>query len=116
MSKEVISKFKENPKTKVAWWAMGLGLASVLAGPMLGTSAAVLVPLVEKWFGSSASITVGFVVMGLVLALIITALTLSLKAYFSGERSWAMWVGLVPAVMATLMLVFLILGEFLFPH
>jgi len=35
MKKEVISKFKEKPRTKTAWWAMSLGLSTINVVPAL---------------------------------------------------------------------------------
>jgi len=48
MSKEIISNFKEKPKTKTAWWAMWLGLSMLLTPPVLGTFTAVGSPILER--------------------------------------------------------------------
>jgi hypothetical protein len=48
MKKEIISRFREKPRTRTAWWAMGLGLATILGGPALGIFAAFVHPIIDK--------------------------------------------------------------------
>ncbi len=35
MNKEILSKFNEKPKTKLAWWGMGLGLSTLVMSQLL---------------------------------------------------------------------------------
>ena len=118
MKNEVISKFKEKPRTKTTWWAMWLGLATLLVGPMLGIFATVLRPMIDRASVNSENtgIAVGFSggVFGLILS--ISALAVCIRAYKKGERSWVLWVGFVPAILVGAFWVFMIIGEFIFPH
>ena len=116
MKKEVISKFKEKPRTKTAWWAMGLGLGTILGGPMLGIFAAVVRPMIDKASSENVGATIGFGVMIFALALSVSALVAGVRAFKKGERSWVLWVGFVPAILVGAFWVFMIIGEFIFPH
>ena len=116
MKKEVISKFKERPKTKTAWWAMGLGLSSILIFPFLGIFTAVIRPIIDKASSENVGAVVGFGSMIVVLILLVSALVTSVYAFKKGERSWVLWVGFVPAILVGVFLVFMIIGEFIFPH
>jgi len=116
MSKVVISKFKEYPKTRTAWWAMGLGLSTVFAGPILGISAAVLVPAIGWLAGETVGAVVGSGVAILVFSITVAALVAGIRAFRKGERSWVMWIGFVPAIGTGLFWIMMIAGEFAFPH
>lgn len=112
----IISRFKEKPKLKITWWAFALGLTMIFSGPILGASAALLVPFLSKAISEKAASTVGFSLMILILGVLIAALITSVKSYRKGERSWAMWLGLIPAILASCFWVFMIIGELLFEH
>jgi len=71
MVKEIISRFKEQPKSKTAWWATGLGIATIIAG---------------------------------------------VRAFKQGERSWVLWLVFIPAILNGALWIFMIIGEFIFPH
>lgn len=116
MSATVISKFRERPKTKTAWRAMGLGLGSVLTGPALGINAAIIRPTIERAVGEKSAVAVASGLAVLLLLLPVVALVLGIKAFRKGERSWVLWAGFVPAVLACAFLVFLVVGEFAVPH
>jgi hypothetical protein len=116
MKKEVISKFKEKPITKTAWWAMGLGLSTILSGPLLGIFTAVVRPMIDRTISENAGAAIGFGLMIVVLILSISALVLGVLAFGKGERSWALWVGFVPAILVAAFWVFMTIGEFIFPH
>ena len=60
MSREIISRFNEKPKTRTAWWAMGLGLAALLVPPFLGIFAAFIRPLIDRAAGEATGIAMGF--------------------------------------------------------
>ncbi|MFA6027788.1 MAG: hypothetical protein WC752_02580 [Patescibacteria group bacterium] len=115
MSKKIISHFNEKPKTKICWISMILGLISISSGPILGISAAVLMPFLSSMNENIAG-TIGIVSVIMVFVMTIVALVVAILAYRKGERSWAMWVGLVPAVLGAAFWVFMLVGEFLFPH
>ena len=122
MKKEVISKFKEKPRTKTAWWAMGLGLATIFGGPLLGIFAAFVRPIIDKasMVGRASSGNVG-AAMGfgsgvISLILSVSAIITGVRAYKKGERSWVLWAGFVPAILVGAFWVFMIIGEFIFSH
>lgn len=116
MNKEIISKFKEKPKTKTAWRAMYLGLATLLIPPFLGIFAAVIRPIIDKASSENAGAAMGFVAGAFALILSASALVTGVRAFKKGERSWVLWVGFVPAILAGAFWVFMIIGEFIFPH
>ena len=116
MEKEVISKFKEKPKTKTAWRAMYLGLATLLIPPFLGIFAAVIRPIIDKASSENTGAAMGFGSGVLALVLSVSALVAGIRAFKKGERSWVLWVGFVPAILVGAFWVFMIIGEFIFPH
>lgn len=99
------NRFKDRPATRLAWWGFGLGMAMVLWVMLLSFFTAVIRP----WLMSANSpfaapnfgIGMGFVLMVLALA----TLVFCALAIFKGERSWAVWVGLVPVAMFLFMLI-----------
>lgn len=116
MKKEVISKFKEKPRTKTAWRAMGLGLATTLVGPMLGVFAAVVRPLIDKVSGENTGAAIGFSLGIVLLILSVFAIVTCIRAFKKGERSWVLWVGFIPSILSGAFWIFMIVGEFIFPH
>jgi hypothetical protein len=116
MKKEIISQFKEKPKTKVAWWAMYLGLIAIFSGPLAGINAAVVNPWIARVSGEKLGLAAGFVFVFVILIVAISALVTGTLAYRKGERSWVMWVGLIPAILAAAFWIFMVVGEILFPH
>ena len=115
MKKEVVSKFKEKPRTKTAWWAMGLGLSSILIFPFLGIFTAVIRPIIDKASSENVGAVVGYGSMIVALILLVSALVTGVRAFKKGERSWVLWVGFVPAILVGALWVFMIIGEWLIP-
>ena len=103
--KTPINRFRNRPATRFAWWGFGLGMAMILWVFLLSVFTAVIrpwlfsanSPMVTPTFG----IGMGFVLMVLALG----ALVCCGIAIFKGERSWAVWVGLLPVAMFLFMLV-----------
>lgn len=103
--KTPLNRFNERPVTRLAWWGFGLGMSMVLWVTLLSLFTAVIRP----WLMSANSpfaapnfgIGMGFVLMLLALA----ALVCCVLAFFKGERSWAVWVGLVPVAVFLFMLI-----------
>jgi hypothetical protein len=116
MKKEVISKFKEKPRTKTAWWAMYLGLATLLVPPFLGIFTAVIRPIIDKASSGNVGAAMGFGSGVVALILSVSAIIIGVLAFKKGERSWVLWVGFVPAILVGAFWVFMIIGEFIFPH
>jgi len=113
---QAISRFRDKPKLKITWWAMGLGLVMIFSGPTLGISAALIVPFLSKNISEKTGSTIGFGLMILMLGVLVAAMATSITAYRRGERSWVMWVGFIPAILGCAFWVFMIVGEFIFPH
>jgi len=116
MKKEVISEFKRKPKTKTAWWAMGLGLGTVLLGPILGVFAAFIRPAIDRVSSESIGSAAGFGLIIFVVLLFASALATSIIALRNGERSWVLWIGVVPVILVAQTGIFMIIAEFIFPH
>jgi len=116
MKNEVISKFKEKPRTKTAWRAMGLGLSSILIFPFFGIFTAAIRPMIDKASNEIIGAVVGYGFMIIALILLVFAFVTGVRAFKKGERSWVLWVGFVPAILVGAFWVFMIIGEFIFPH
>ncbi len=116
MSQEIISHFKEKPKTKIAWWVMGLGLATFLVPPFLGIFTAVIRPMIDEASSENIGAAVGFGAAALALGLSVAALVIGRRAFKQGERSWVLWLGFIPAMLIGAFWVLMIVGEFIFPH
>lgn len=115
---QIISVFRSKPKNNSTWWAMFLGLTSFLVPPFLGVFAAVIRPIIDKVGvnNETPGIAMGFVGVILALAISLSALVFSIRAYRQGERSWVLWTGLVPSVLIAFFWIVMIVGELLFPH
>lgn len=116
MKKKIISRFRESPRTKLGWWSFGLSIGAIMSGPILGTFAAAIRPLIDKAFNENIGARVGFVFGGIILPIIIIDFIMSIMAFKKGERSWAVWIALVFSSISVGMLATLIVGEFVFPH
>ncbi len=96
---------------------MGLGLGTILGGPMiLGFFVAVIRPLIDKASSENTGAAIGFNLGIVLLLLSVFAIVTGIRAFKKGERSWVLWVGFVPAILSGAFWVFMIIGEFIFPH
>jgi len=116
ISATIISKFSEKPKLRITWWAMGLGLVTLFISPLLSFSVAVIVPAIAKTFGEGTSNTYGLNLGLIAFLLTIAALVVGSIALRKGERSWVLWLGFGPALLAGAFWLFMIIGELAFPH
>lgn len=116
MAKEIISQFKEKPKTKIAWRAMYLGLSVLLIPPFLGIFAAVIRPIIDQASNENIGASIGFGAGVFTLILSVLALVTGIRAFKKGERSWVLWVGFVPAILSGAFWLLMVIGEFIFPH
>ncbi len=118
MKNKVIGKFKDKPRTNTGWWVLYLGFATLLLPVMLGTFIAGFRPIIDpvsvNQGNTGISMGMGAVLVALILS-ICTIITF-VRAYKSGERSWVLWTGLIPAVLVGGFWSFMIIGEFIFPH
>jgi hypothetical protein len=112
MGREIVSRFRQTPKTTIGRWAMWLGLSPFFTVPFLGIFASVIRPFIDNLTNESIGAAIGFSILLLYISLTITALTTVVFAYRKGERSWGIWVGLVPAIFLLLTLI----GELIFSH
>jgi ABC-type multidrug transport system permease subunit len=94
MSRETLSQFRDRPTTKAAWWSMGLALSALLV--LLASG---VVPDADVTWGELNVVPSVVVVLG------ISALVTGVTAYRRGERSFVLWIGLVPGVLFGLLLI-----------
>jgi hypothetical protein len=87
-------KFLGLPRTRLGWWAVGISLLFVLLF-VLVTNTAFHLP--------------GMFIMGLGL---VAAVLVLLAILWKRERSWLLWLMLLPGLFA----IFFSAGEVLFPH
>ncbi|MEI7513504.1 MAG: hypothetical protein WCJ74_02705 [bacterium] len=116
MEKQTLNEFKDGPKTKIAWWAMGLGMSTILLMPLLGVFGAFISPRIADAWGERVQMVMGFIFAILVISFLIFTLVVNIRAFRKGERSWILWLGFVPVILETVFFVFMIIGEFLLPH
>jgi hypothetical protein len=110
MENKIIGRFSEKPRIRLNWWTCGLGLAAVLIGPVTGFVSWVIESIMNPVHAQPKSVTSapGFTggTFGLILAL--AAIALFIMSWKKGERSWALWVGLVPAALMVAYWVFIL--------
>ena len=111
-----LNTFKDGPKTKTAWWAMRLGLATLLVFPFLGIFASFVRPMIDKATSETLGAAIGFGAGAFGIVLSISAIIAGIRAYRAGERSWALWLGFIPAILIGCFWILMIVGEFVFPH
>lgn len=112
MGKERVSRFRETPKTPMGRWAMWLGLSPLIVVPFLGIFVSVIRPFIDRVINEAVGAAIGFSIVISFIALPISACILAIIAYRKGEHSWCIWVGLIPVIF----LLFMLIGEFVFPH
>ena len=112
MNIKVISKFNERPKTRLAWWVLGLGIGLLLVELFLGLFASLIRALLIDAGSPAGSPAFGIGLGGIANALCLGTLVTGLLALRRGERSWVVWLGLLPALLFVLMLI----ADFLFAH
>ena len=107
---EIISKFNEKPKTKLAWWSMWLGLSTIIIGRIVGSFISYLRPIIDE--SVNYNIRVLFEIsLGLVINIyIFFVFIICIRAFKKGERSWVLWVGFIPAIFALITLFFTIIS------
>ena len=103
--KTSLNRFKNRPATRLGWWGFGFGIGMILWMTLASVFAAAIRPWLSSINSPLAAPDFG-VGMGFVLMVIgLFALVCCVTAIFKGERSWAVWVGLVPVAMFLFMLI-----------
>jgi hypothetical protein len=120
MTEPIVSTFKEKPKTKTGWWTLWLGISALLVIPVLAFSATLVRRLLDpvSFKEMPPGIVAGpaFNAFLVSFTLSILAVVTGIRAIKSGERSWAIWVGLLPAIVMASFWLMMVVGELLFPH
>ncbi len=116
MSKRIVSTFKQSPATKTGKAAFILSIISICTGPILGISAAVILPLLSDNISEMVGQIAGFSLMILLAFALIAMLVCSVKAFAIGERSWAVMIALALSILSVLFWAFMIVCELLMPH
>lgn len=93
MEKTIISKPTELPKTKIAWWALILGLGPVLIFGIIKALSPILTKLDE-----SVGLIIAYGAVFFPIILTLSAIIASICAFIKGERSWVVWVGFIYAI------------------
>lgn len=91
-------------------------MAVLFSGPLLGVSAAVIVPFVRDKVNDSVATMFGATVGAVVFTAFVVAFVLSIRAYRKGDRSWVVWFALLVSCLVAGFWVFMLIGEFVFPH
>jgi MFS family permease len=113
MKTPIISTFKEKPKAKIGWWAMGLGLATLLGVPLVSILTLVMLPAFGADFNEAMGQTIG-VSLGVFSLLVgAAAIVVGIIAHRRGERSWAVWLGLILAILTIVVWGLMILSDLL---
>jgi hypothetical protein len=111
MKTPIISTLKGKPKTKIGWWAMGLGLATLLGVPLVSILTLVILPVFGAEFTDAMGQTIG-VSLGVFSLLAGAAATVvGIIALRRGERSWAVWLGLFLAILTIVVWGLMILSD-----
>lgn len=115
MKTQIISMFKEKPKTKIGWWAMGLGLATLLGLPLVSFFTIVIHPLITS-LSEESSYAIG-INLG-IFSLIASAagVVAGIFALRKGERSWLVWLGFILALVTLIGFLFMMLADLLIPQ
>ena len=92
--KTTSSRFLELPRGRLAWWAVGLGILFM----------ALFIAITNDLLHFPGRLTMALGVIAGILTL--------LALIWKGERSWLVWLTLLPGLFAILFS----LGEILFPH
>jgi hypothetical protein len=101
--------FFSKPSTKLGWWSVGLAVVFV-AFMILNVTVFMRLPEITGWIGSIVLPSVGIVMILNALAAGVTGVIAVVRQH---ERSWLVW--LLPMLVGAY-IVFMLVGEFLYPH
>lgn len=108
MGRTIISRPQKPPALNITWWGMAAGLLAFLS-----LLAAFFVNIALPEAPSGAAPVLSIVLGNLMLLFGIAALVLTGIALAKGERSWAVWVGFVPAALICAFWAFMFVGDLL---
>lgn len=100
-----INSFKDRPATRLAWWGFGLGMGMVVWVMLLSFFTAVIRPWLMSANSPIADPAFGIGMGAVLMLLALATLTCSVLAVVKGERSWVVWVGLVPVAFFVFMII-----------
>lgn len=112
MKKQKLKTFSKNrffalPSTRLGWWAVALAFLFGLTN-IINIAIFMRLPADEPWRQGVLPIY-GIIMLACGLAAGISGLAAIIRR---GERSWIVWLTLIPGIFV----LFLLVGEFLFPH
>jgi len=105
--------FKEKPKTKIGWWTMGLGLATLAGVPLVSLLTAVIYPAFNVEFTDESGRALGVSLGVFSLLAGAAAIVVGIIALRKGERSWAVWLGLILSILTIVVWGLMILSDLL---
>lgn len=103
MEKQIISKFKELPKTKVGWKTLIFGVCYLL-------SIGIMFLIYNSTNESIMFIFYGLIIITLSFIFFIFTLINFIYACKKGDKSWVAWIGFIPVILT---IIFLFLDYFL---
>jgi hypothetical protein len=117
MSTKIANKPLDQPQTSTGWRVFALGVSALLIVPLLGVLGSLLRLVLDpvsvnpehpiQFAGGLVSVVVS-------LALSVSALVIGIRALKSGNRSWAVWAGVVLALLSGGLWVIIILANLFF--
>jgi hypothetical protein len=105
--KQTVNRFTSLPHTRAGWWAVGL--AGLFLALFIFNSAVLIQPSEPVPIPIPVRIAYGFIMLLCGIASGAAGLVAVIRAR---ERSWMAWLTILPG----LFVLFLLIGEFLFPH
>lgn len=103
--KTTLNRFKDRPATRLAWWGFGLGMGMVVWVMLLSLFTAVIRPWLMSANSPIADHAFGIGMGAVLMLLALATLACCVLAVVKGERSWAVWVGLVPVAVFLFMII-----------
>lgn len=101
------NRFSGLPSTRLGWWAVALAFIFGLTN-IINSAIFMRLPADEPWRQGILPVY-GIIMLACGLAAGMCGLAAIIRR---GERSWVVWLTILPGVFV----LFLLLGEFLFPH
>ncbi|MFA6027665.1 MAG: hypothetical protein WC752_01955 [Patescibacteria group bacterium] len=95
MKKQIIGKFKEEPRTTIAWLAIGLGLVA-----WFGVIVSIIVQaILSQPDNEKICLIIGIIFMAFAIICDLSSVITGIIALKKGERSWLLWAVFIPAIL-----------------